>query len=87
MGDILGTPRISNPKGVKRWTGRTPTAIRQALLTVLDTRRDRAGNYVDIPSDTGLTPQHNSLAHNIKLYAERLPMFRAPETAVGLVRQ
>ena len=39
--------------------------------------------YVDIPSDPGLTPQHNSLAHNIKLYAERLPMFRAPETAVG----
>jgi hypothetical protein len=33
--------------------------------------------YVDIPSDSGLTPQHNSLAHNIKLYAERLPMFRA----------
>src|SRR6476619_7056003 len=33
--------------------------------------------YLDIPSDSGLTPQHNSLAHNIKLYAERLPMFRA----------
>ena len=55
-------------------------------LTLLDTLRDRAGNYADIPSDTGLTPQHNSLAHIIKLYAERLPMFRAPETAVGLVR-
>ena len=27
--------------------------------------------YVNIPSDLGLTLQHNSLAHNIKLYAER----------------
>ena len=42
--------------------------------------------YVDIPSDLGLTPQHNSLAHNIKLYAERLPMLRLTETAVGLLR-
>jgi hypothetical protein len=48
-------------------------------------RRGRASNSrpaiptstSDIPSDPGLTHQHNSLAHNIKLYAERLPMFRA----------
>ena len=40
--------------------------------------------YVDIPSDPGLTPQNNSLAHKIKLYAERLPIFRVPEPSVGI---
>ena len=30
-------------------------------------------------SDSGLTIQHNSLAHNIKLRAAMLPMFKAPE--------
>ena len=33
--------------------------------------------------NSGLTLQHNSLAHNIKLCAATLPMFKAPETAVG----
>jgi hypothetical protein len=34
-----------------------------------------------------MTRQHNSLAHNIKLQAGRLPIFRASETGVELVRQ
>ena len=37
--------------------------------------------------NAGLTLQHNSLAHNIKLCAAMLPMFKAPETAVGPLRQ